>query len=108
MGACIWVRNFRYARTYFFLACDLNEIPRRIVRLFILPGVRPVILTTSSKVFEVRASSINRRSSLNDQRRMAINKNLLFRTKPPSGVCSPDGFAGVGPDFGEIVRRLNR
>jgi hypothetical protein len=28
----------------------------------------------------------------------------LKKTKPPSVIRPPDGFAGVGPDVGEIVR----
>jgi hypothetical protein len=55
---------------YFFVIRDLNEIPRRIVRFFMASGDRRVILATSSNGFEARASFINRRSSLNDQRRM--------------------------------------
>ena len=82
-----------HARNHFFLACDLNEIPRRIAALFMASGERPVCLTTSSSEVEERASSINRRSSFNDQRRLTIMKPL-FRTRPPSGVYSPGGLAG--------------
>jgi hypothetical protein len=32
----------------------------------------------------------------------SINPQFRKRTKPPGGVCSPDGFAGVGPDTGKL------
>jgi hypothetical protein len=54
-----------------------NEIPRRIARLLMACGVRPVIPLTSSNVF-VWASSVDRRSSWNDQRRMTVNDLLVF------------------------------
>jgi hypothetical protein len=87
------------APIYFFAASDLNEIPRRNAAFFMASGDRPVILATCSNDVEARASSISRRSSLNDQRDLRTIMNLLFRTNPPSGVCSPGGFAGVGRTF---------
>src|SRR6516165_8232396 len=67
-----------HARNHFFLACDLNEIPRRFAIFFRDSGERPVCLTTSSSEVEERASSINRRSSLNDQRCLRTIVTLLF------------------------------
>jgi hypothetical protein len=75
--------------SYFFLAGDLNEIPRRIAAFFMDSDDRWVSLTTSSNDFEERASSINRRSSLNDQRLFRTIQKPSVRTKPPSHVCAP-------------------
>jgi hypothetical protein len=74
--------------SYFFLAGDLNEIPRRIAAFFIDSDDRWVSLTTSSNDFEERASSINRRSSPNDQRLFRTIQKPSVRTKPPSHVCA--------------------
>ena len=94
------------ARNYFFLACDLNETPRRIAAFFMDSGDRPVSLTTSSKDFEARPSSINRRSSLNDQCRFLTITDSLGSDKVAKR--SRDDIAGVGPDLGELVRRSDR
>src|SRR6516165_260857 len=88
---------------YFFLACDLKDRPRRIAFFLMNAGDRPVSSTTSSSDFEVRPSSISRRSSLNDQCLFRIITKTLVRTKPSSGVCLLDDFAVAGPDL-EIIR----
>jgi hypothetical protein len=89
---------------YFFGALDLTETPSRIATLRIRSGVRFIAFAICSSVLEARASSITRRSSLNDQPFRISRHSRPLRTKPPSGVYSPDGFATVGPDHGEIVR----
>jgi hypothetical protein len=78
---------------YFFLACDLNEIPKRSDAFLIDLGDRPKILMTCSNDVEARASSINRRSSFNDQRDLRTITNLLFRTNPPTRICLLGSFA---------------
>jgi hypothetical protein len=54
------------------------KIPRRIAAFFMDSGDRSVSLTTSSNDFEERASSISRRSALNDHGCFRIIKNLPF------------------------------
>jgi hypothetical protein len=83
---------------YFFGALDLTETPSRIAALRIRSGVRFIAFAICSSVLEARASAITRRSSLNDQPFRISRHSRPLRTKPPSGVYSPDGFATVGPD----------
>ena len=86
------------ARNRFFLACDLIEIPRRIAALFMASGERPVCLTTSSSEVEERASSINRRSSLNDQRRFTIMKPFVSDKAAKRSMFAWRSRRWVGPD----------
>jgi hypothetical protein len=52
---------------YFFGALDLTETPSRIATLRIRSGARFIVFAISSSVLEALASSVTRRSCLNDQ-----------------------------------------
>jgi hypothetical protein len=91
---------------YFFGALDLTKTPSRIATLRIRSGVRFIAFAICSSVLGARASAITRRSSLNDQPFRISRHSRPLRTKPPSGVYSPDGFATVGPDHGELSGKM--
>ena len=91
------------ARNYFFLACDLNETPRRIAAFFMDSGDRPVSLTTSSKDFEAPPSSVF-------ERPMPFSTVTITDSlgSDKAAKRSRDDIAGVGPDLGELVRPSDR
>lgn len=70
----------------------------------IASGGRPSCFAASSSEVEDLASSINRRSSLNDQGLRTITEIILSSTQRQSRQADPrslDGFAWVGPGLGE-------
>ena len=81
-----------------FLWVDLTDTPSRIATLRIRSGGRPITFAICSSVFEARASSITRRSCLNDQDFDILLEPILQHKAAKRR--SPDGFAGVGPDLG--------
>ncbi len=84
---------------------DLSDRPKRKDMRLIASGDRPSCLAACSSVIEDLASSINRRSSLNDQGLRAITETILFtlleRQSRQADPGSLDGFAWVGPGLGE-------
>ena len=93
----------RATDAYFFGALDLTETPRRIAALRIRSGVRFMTFAISSSVLEALASSITRRSSLNDQR-LRIARDLALKTKPPSEYVRLTALPLWARTSGEIVR----
>src|SRR5438445_13576433 len=70
----------------------------------IASGERPSCFAASSSDVEDLASSMSRRSSLNDQGFRAITEMILShrqRQSRQADPCSLDGFAWVGPGLGE-------
>lgn len=64
-----------------FLSWVMNETPRRRAIRAMASGRRPSILATSSRDFASFASSITRRSSLNDQALRAISRSKFIAAK---------------------------
>jgi hypothetical protein len=74
-------------------------------------GERPSCFAASSSEIEDLASSISRRSSLNDQGLRAITEIILSSTQRQSrqaDPCSLDGFAWVGPSLGEPGEAMDK
>jgi hypothetical protein len=65
---------------YFFGALDLTETPSRIATLRIRSGVRFIVFAISSSVLEALASSMTRRSCLNDQP-LGISVQFVLKNK---------------------------
>jgi len=98
------VRRCRSRSQFFLPDFDFNERPSRKAMRLIASGVRPRAFAACSSEAEDLASSMSRRSSLNDQGLRAITEMFLSSTQRQSrqaDPCSLDGFAWVGPDLGE-------
>lgn len=87
---------------------DLSDKPRREDMRLIASGERPSCLAACSSVNEDLASSMSRRSSLNDQGLRAITETILFtlleEQSRRADPCSLDGFAGWGRAWGSPVQ----
>jgi len=75
------IGNSSSTGAYFFGALDLTETQRRIATLRIRSGVRFIVFAISSSVLEALASSVTRRSCLNDQP-LGISVQFVLKTKP--------------------------
>ena len=101
----IWARKSNSSRTgaYFFGASDLTERPRRI-RHFAYSIRRAV--RCFCDLFE-RLGGFGKlhdsATMLNDQP-LGISVQFVLKTKPPSGVCSPETPLPLRVRCGEIVR----
>lgn len=78
----------------------------------IASGDRPSCFAAFSSVVEDLASSMSRRSSLNDQGLRAISAMILLYDVPrqsrQTGPCSPDGFAWVGSGLGKPDAEMDK
>jgi hypothetical protein len=67
-----------------------------------------VRLLDSQRQFPVRRTFCKRSEIETPGLSAVLAYQAVFKTKPPGGICSPDGFASVGPDDGGIVRYVDR
>src|SRR6476619_4618676 len=90
-----------------FLILDLSDRPSRNAMRLIASGERPSSLAASSKETVDLASSIKRRSSLNDQGFRTITKLILSRHNDKAAKRTPvrsTALLGAGP-WGSPVQR---
>lgn len=93
------------------VAFDLSDRPRRSAMRLIAWGDRPSCFAASSSDVEDLASSINRRSSLNDQGLRAISETILSqiqdkaakRTHVARRLC----LGGAGPWGSPVLRWIS-